>query len=170
MIGALYERFLRNLIGLSPRERGLLAFLAVVVVPLAIAYGLVLPVLNARQEARQALDTAQTLRRWVAAQADQNAALLAAPAPVAAPAGPPIGVSGIEESLIDAGLRDDVSRLANEADGGVSLGFEAVRFSALADWLVGVEPGWGYNLSAFTFTRADTPDTVSADFTLDPRK
>lgn len=170
MIGTFYERFLRSLMGLSPRERGLLAFLGVVVVPLAIAYGVVLPVLNARQEARQALDDAQTLHRWVAAQADQNAALLSAPVKTTTPAGPPIGVSGIEESLVDAGLRDDVSRLANEADGGVSLGFEAVRFSALTAWLADVEPGWGYTLAAFTFSRADTPDTVSAEFTLDPRK
>lgn len=170
MIGALYERLLRSLIGLSPRERGLLAFLGVVVAPLAIAYGVVLPVLNARQEARQALDEAQSLRRWVAEQANQNAALLAAPAEVTAPAGPPIGVSGIEESLVDAGLRDDVSRLANESDGGISLGFESVRFGALTGWLVDAEPGWGYDLTAFTFTRADTPDTVSAEFTLAPYK
>lgn len=170
MISALYENFLRGLIALSPRERGLLAFLGVVVVPLAIAYGVVLPVLSARQEARQSLDSAQTLKRWVVAQADQNAALLAAPVTPTSPAGPPLGVSGIEKSLVDAGLRGDVSRLANEADGGISLGFEAVRFSALTAWLVDVEPGWGYTLTAFTFTRTDTPDMVAAEFTLDPHK
>jgi len=75
---------------------------------------------------------------------------------------------GIESALREAGLRDEVTELANTADGGITLRFDAVRFSRLAAWLSDQSGQWGYDLDAFTFERGAREDVVAADLRLVP--
>lgn len=167
-LSLLYDGLARALVGLSRRKRALIALLFLGAAPLALWFGVVAPQRTALSEARSELAEAAALRDWVAAQDAAMASLLpAAPANrTGAPA--PIGVSGIEQSLVAADLRSDVARLAAQGDGSVVLGFDRVRFLALTEWLDAVAPDWGYRIAAFSFTRLDAPDTVAAEFTLTP--
>jgi type II secretory pathway component PulM len=81
-----------------------------------------------------------------------------------------IGISGIEAGLRAAGLREVVSELANTTDGGITLRFDAVRFTALADWLSGQSGVWGYDLAGFAFERGAREDVVAADLRLVPAR
>lgn len=153
-----------RLTDLSARERVLVLALVAMAIPLAVAFLGVLPALEARSAARTAAAEAAALRDWVAAQVtDLPPEGLAAPAKAAAPA--PIGLSGLEQSLLQAGLRDSVTQLANRPDGGVDLEFAAVDFARLMGWLHDTAPGWGYRVAAFRFER-DAPGLATAAFTL----
>ncbi|PWE33807.1 hypothetical protein DDZ14_03855 [Maritimibacter sp. 55A14] len=147
--------------------------LALVALPAGAVFGLVQPLAEARVDARRMAAEATALERWVAEQAtifltEEQAREAAGTGPSAAAA--PIGVSGVEKSLVEAGLRNDVAELANSADGGISLRFEAVRFTVLADWLSRVAPDWGYRLAAFSLVRGEQEDLVEADLTLVPAR
>jgi len=166
------DRLLALLAALSRRERWLLALLAGAALPLAAIFGLVLPLAAERAAARQELAEAVVLREWVGAQHAAHAARLAAPDPTGAvPASSlPVGISGIEGSLREAGLRGDVARLTEAGDGTVTLGFEEVSFLALAEWLDEARLDGGYRIAAFTLERGRAPDLVAADLVLEPRQ
>jgi len=109
---------------------------------------------------------ARVLRDWVAAQvAELPPEGLAAP--VEAVASAPIGISGIEQSLVREGLRERVSQLANRTSGGVDLAFEAVPFEALTFWLQDTTPSWGYRIAAFRIERGAETGLVAASFELE---
>lgn len=153
---------------LSARERRLLALLVFLVLPLGAVYGVVLPMAERRADARIAVDEALALQGWVAARQAELAALppeegAAAPAEIDA-----IGISGVEASLLDAGLRDDVSLLSNTAGGGVSLRFDAVPFTELMPWLDTMEAASGYAIASLRLMRGDGPDEVQAELQLEP--
>ncbi|SHL20161.1 Type II secretory pathway, component PulM [Roseovarius marisflavi] len=156
------------LLGLSGRERLLVAVLALVALPLGVVYGVALPLADARQEAQRAVAEARATELWVADQsllyASETTALRNAGE--GANGGPPIGISGIEASLVEAGLRAQASELANAADGGITMRFDAVRFTKLAEWLTLQEANWGYTLVGFTFERGEREDVVAADLRL----
>ncbi len=155
------------LLGLSQRERWLLAGLFGLALPVAVVFFWVIPLLDARTKAAAELQEALKLRQWVGARAVDMAAL-DAPATAQEPERNrvPIGLSGIEESLKAAGLRDAVSRLANREAQGIELRFDRVGFRQLTDWLEATQPRWGYVLQGFRFERSDTPGMVSAEFLL----
>ncbi len=164
------ERLVTFLLGRAPRERWLLALLVLLILPVTLIFLWLLPQMDARAAAEQNLRTAENLRLWVAERVAEKAALDAAlpdtpTGPVAA-----IGISGIEQSLIAAGLRDAVTRLANRDSGGVELGFDVVEFRALSDWLETQTTAWGYQIDAFRFDATDTPGSVAATFLLEPAR
>lgn len=159
---------LTRLAALSRRERALLALLAIAVLPLAAVFGLALPLADARATARQERAEAAALRAWVE---DQHAVFVARAAvrpQITGSAAGPIGISGIERRLLEAGLRESATRLTEAGDGTVTLGFDAVSFLALAEWLEQTRSGWGYEITAFSLTRGEEPDLVAAEFTLVP--
>lgn len=103
---------------------------------------------------------------WVSDQATVSAALLARVPQESTQSVGVIGISGIEKTLQDSGLRPFVTRLAARDGGGVELALEGVEFRSLSDWLDAVEPGWGYTLQSFRFEASDTPGTILAEFQL----
>ena len=166
------DTILRTLLGLTRRERLLLAVLALVVLPVGAIFGIALPLDAARQAARQNMADARALDAWIADQALNYARLgnrIEANS-AAERQRSPIGISGIEARLLKAGLRKDATELANSSDGGITLHFDAVRFAKLADWLSSNDGDWGYDLASFTFERAERDGIVSADLRLQPVK
>lgn len=159
------DRLIYLLARLSPRERGLLLVLVGAVVPLAVVMLGVMPLLQARDAARTAAIEAEAMLGWVAGQVEQLPAEgLAAAAEETQPE--PIGISGIEQSLVGQDLRRLVSQLAVRSDGGIDLEFEPVAFDRLTGWLYEVSPGWGYRIASFRIDR-DEPGMVTASFVLE---
>jgi len=154
------------LAGRSPRERGLLALLVLLALPVAFVGLVALPLIDARAAARADLETAQAENLWYRARQSQIAALPVAgePGPAAHPA--PIGPGGIEGRLIDAGLRPAVRLLQNAPGGAVSIELGAVPFDALMAWLDQAAP-MGYAIGTLGLTRAG-PGLVDAALTLEP--
>lgn len=160
------DRLIFFLLGLSGRERVLLALLGAVVLPVGLWLGLVQPLLGARDTARTALAEALIAREWIDARV-QESGRLAQIGPGAGAA--PIGIAGLERSLIEAGLREAVSELTRRGDDEIELRFDAVGFTRLGDWLGRVSPGWGYAISGLRIERGAEPGLVSARFSLSPR-
>ncbi|WP_417726337.1 type II secretion system protein GspM [Roseovarius sp.] len=169
-MSALMDRLTSFLLGLSPRERWLVALLVLIALPIGAVYGIALPLAETRDNARAAVAEARATELWVADRAVEYATLTRdkARAPQFARATSPVGISGIEASLRDAGLRQAASELANAADGGITLRFDAVRFTQLAEWLTAQNDIWGYDLAGFTFERGARTDVVAADLRLVP--
>ena len=151
----------------SPRERRLLGLLAGVVIPALVWLWLVAPLLDRRAAVTRQLTEAQALQLWVAERAaDQQQmrqALDRGPSP-------PIGISGLEQSLMATQLRSRVTRLSGQGDGGINLGFDEVEFTALASWLSRMDPGWGYDITVLRLQRLENPGLVAAEMTLLPHQ
>lgn len=163
------ERLIALLLGISPRERWLLAALFGLALPVAIGFLWVAPLLETRQAGLRDLTAAQNLRLWVDARAVENAALLrttGAQTDDTVQNQPPIGISGIEQSLKVAGLRQAVTRLANRDGDAIELRFDLVDFTQLTDWMMLAQPTWGYELRAFRFERGERAGLVAAEFLL----
>jgi len=155
------------LIARSPRERLLLALLAVALLALGALEGVVRPVEARREAARAALAEVAALEVWLAARRLELAALPPAPGE-AAPAAAPAGLGGLEERLVAHGLRAAVGFIANTAGGGVALRFQAVEFAPLMAWLEAVEAADGYRLAGLRLRRAEEGGTVEAEIELAP--
>ena len=160
---ARHGRLVDALARLSERERRLLALLGLVIVPIAAVFLGIAPMLQARDEARRAADEAQALLAWVSEQVQALPAEGARP-PEAKPA--PIGISAVEQSLVQAGLRERVVDLSNREAGGLDLALDGAEFRLLAAWLAEVAPDWGYRVAAFRIERGDEPGLVRATFEL----
>ena len=164
MIAALARLLARR----SPRERLLLALLVLGALPVAFVALVVVPLLDARGAARDDLDAARAMRDWYAARQVEIAALPragAAPDETGRPA--PVGLGGLELRLIDAGLRDAVTLLANGPNGRVALTLAAVPFGDLMGWLDGIEDSAGYRVNALRVERS-APGAVDAELQLEP--
>lgn len=164
----MWDNLIQYLAGRTRRERWLLGLLVFVALPMAAVYLAVLPMAQTREEARRSVSEAQALEAWVAVQATQYAARTAAVVEETAPVAGPIGISGIEKSLVAAGLRGDVSELANNGSGGITLRFDEVRFTVLMDWIASVSEAWGYSMTGFSFDRGEREDVVAAELRLAP--
>ncbi|SLN47713.1 General secretion pathway, M protein [Roseovarius litorisediminis] len=164
----MWDRVIQYLAGLSQRERWLMLLLVFAVLPVGLFYGVVLPLSDARDAARREVADAQAVEAWVGDQAAVFMAMKGATGQKATTQGAPVGISGIEESLVSAGLRKDVAQLANNAAGGITLRFETVRFTAISEWLTASAGVWGYDLTSFTFERGKEPDVVAAELNLVP--
>lgn len=154
------------LVRLAPRERVLLGLLVGVVLPGALWFGVLDPLAARRSQAAAALQEARALHDWVAARTAEMADL-----DQGGRTGPraPVGLSALEQSLMSAGLRDVVTGLANRADGGIDLRFDAVEFGALMRWLSGQDPGWGYDIAALRVARGGEAGVVAAELRLSPQ-
>lgn len=165
------ERMTDMLLRRSPRERRLLGLMALVVLVVGLWLWLIAPLLEARSAVtRQGAET-QALQLWVAARAAEQQQLGQAQTH---PPTPPIGISALEQSLVAAQLRQQVSRLSGQGDGGqgdggLELGFEAVTFTALASWLSQMDPVWGYDIARLRLQRHADPGLVAAELTLVPQ-
>ena len=126
------------------------------------------PLIERQGQARSALANTRATELWVAERAVEHARLRRAAGADAGGGTAPVGMSGLEAALRAAGLRDAVTELANTAEGGITLRFDAVRFSRLAAWLSDQSGQWGYDLDGFTFERGAREDVVAADLRLVP--
>ncbi|WP_299693812.1 type II secretion system protein GspM [uncultured Tateyamaria sp.] len=147
------------------RERMLLAALVVLGLPALIYVAVLEPAWSARADALRARDEALALNAWVAARAAEAPALTPQ---VVRTAPAPIGSTGIEETLIAAQLRGDVSDLGLRENGVIELRFDSVTFTRLANWLSEEAPHWGYALGTFRILATDAPGKVSATLVLTP--
>ncbi len=158
-------RMVYALAQLSGRERVLLLLLGAVVIPVAVAFLAVMPLLQTRDGAARAADEARAVLGWVSQQVRIMPAEGAQALEPPGAGGEPIGLTGIEDSLVRIGLRDFVSQLSNRSGGGVDLTLEAAPFERLGDWLQAMVPLWGYELEAFRIEAA-SPGLVNASFVL----
>ena len=163
----LSDRLLHRLLHLTQRERLLLGALALVCLPLGVTFGLVLPLNEALTRAEREVVAARELLDWVQAEALR----LPPEAQTVEPAGDgtPIGLSGLERSLVEAGLRDRIVELANRGAGEIEVGFTPLPFTALAAWLETVEREGGYDIAALRIEAAERSGEVTAQLTLAPR-
>ncbi|MCA0873491.1 type II secretion system protein M [Seohaeicola saemankumensis] len=161
------DRLIFALLGLTGRERLLLALLCLVALPLALWLGVVEPLQARRDAARSDLAAARILQHWVSAQAADSARIGSGTTPAETP---PIGVSGLEQSLISAGLRDHVSDLSRRSGDRIELRFDAVPFSDLGIWINRTARGWGYEMTAFRIQQGPEPGLAEARFSLAPRQ
>jgi len=159
-------RLIDMLMRLAPRERLLLGVLVLIILPIGIVLGVLLPLQDARETALSERTQAVALNLWVQDRAGEANALEQSPQRGARPA---VGTSEIEQDLIGAGLRAAVRALSSDSDGVVALRFENVRFTRLADWLSGLDPAWGYDISEFRLEATETSGNVAAALTLMPR-
>jgi type II secretory pathway component PulM len=160
----------RGLAGRSRRERVLLALLAGVVIPAAFVVLAALPLQEQRAAARAAVTEAEATRDWYLARQTEIAELPGQIPEAAMPRIAPVGLGGIEARLIDAGLRDAVTLLANAQGASVSLTLSGVRFEALMAWIEGIESEAGYRLAALRLERGEDGGLVDADLALEPRR
>ncbi|MBE1291294.1 MAG: hypothetical protein GJ677_02275 [Rhodobacteraceae bacterium] len=163
-------RLIDLLLRLAPRERRLLALLVLVILPVGI-WGLWLQPLQSKQAAVQAAEAeARALRSWVAEQASAQRAFPSGVSAVERVPQPPIGLSGVEQSLVSAGLREAVSDLGTGANGAVELRFGTVEFTRLMGWLSAAERDWGYQIDSFRIEAHMAEGLVSALFRLTPEQ
>lgn len=148
----------------TPRERGLLA-VAAALVPVALVFGLLLPLAERRAEAEARLSEAVALRDWVAARVAETTALDAAGPP---PSAPPSGPGAVEAGLVAAGLRDLVAGFETAPGGAIEIRFAEVDFQRLMLWLDTAHPGWGYRIAALRLDAAERSGTVAARLRLEP--
>ena len=148
---------------LSDRERVLLALMSLIAVPVGVVFLAILPMLEARDVAAREAREAEALLEWVADRVREMPVDAGTSQGAATPS--TIGIAGIEDSLVDVGLRDQVVTLANRNDGGVDLTLEGAPFDTLSSWLRDSQLGWGYQLVAFRFEAA-SPGRVNAVFEL----
>lgn len=161
------ERLIEFLLRLAPREKRLLAVLIWGVIPLAIWFGWLAPLTQARTQAASDLARAHALHGWVQEQVAVQS--LFGRVEDAGPV-PPIGTSQVEQGLISAGLRDQVRTLSNRTDGGIELSFDAVVFGDLMQWLATSDPDWGYDITSFRFEHGDEPGLIEATFRLEAQQ
>lgn len=164
-------RLIEALLRLAPRERLLLGVLLVVIMPLGIVFGVLLPLSDQRKAAMTELQEVRALSAWVAARQAEVQALAPPddPAGIALGPRPAIGLSALEKSLVSAFLRDPVTSLANRSDGGIELRFDAVPFQDFMAWLSSQDPDWGYDIVGLRIGKSDDPGIVSVDMRLKPQ-
>lgn len=155
------------LLRLAPRERLLIGVLVFALLPATLWLVWLEPLAERRAASGAALQEARALNVWVAARAAEKTALdaLGDTGPR-----PPIGLSGLEQSLIAADLRDAVTDLSRRGAGGIELRFDAVGFGALMGWLGASDPGWGYDIASLRVRRGEAPGIVAADLRLIPQE
>ncbi|WGW05916.1 type II secretion system protein GspM [Tropicibacter oceani] len=159
------SRLLDFLLKLSPRERVLLGVTVGAVLPLGLVLGILMPLQAARMQAETAQAEAEALRDWVASRTAEAQGLTRA---VPTRQADPIGLSGIEEGLIAANLRRDLSSIGTESGGVIALRFDNVDFVRLATWLSSSHPDWGYGLGTLRLEDIGIPSRVEARIELRP--
>lgn len=138
-------RLIDLLLGLSARERLLLATAALVIL-LGLGFGLLLPLQERRLRAEARLGEAQALELWIAERIVEKQSLNRGISPVPQA---PIGTSGVERGLITARLRPALTSLTTTGDGAIDLRFDQVDFTQLGHWLNAAHPTWGYEIASF---------------------
>ena len=152
----------------APRERWLIGALVLGVLPLAVWFGALVPMSEARDAAKAQLERTTALGTWVAARSAEAEAQRARPRQGAQSAPPPIGLPGIEQSLTDARLHIYLRDVSGQSDGAVSVRFADVPFVDLARWLGNSELTWGYDIATLQIERTQASGLVQAMLMLVP--
>lgn len=163
MIGQISDVLLR----LTHRERVLVGLLVLFLFPAVLWLAVVGPLTQRRIQAEADLAEARSLNLWVGQRSLEMAQLQTAVQ--AAGPQPPIGLAGLEQALITAGLRPTLTGLSNGAEGGIDLRFDAVSFTDLMAFLSAQEPQWGYELSGFRIGEGTDVGQVRAEIHLTPQ-
>lgn len=150
----------------TTRERVLLGVLVAVCLPLLITFAVVAPLLEQQNRVNTAYSEAIALNAWVNERVTELGSYASAPEITEHP---PIGSSGLEQSLIAAKLRDQISDLSVRDAGIIELRFDEVTFTALADWISTQQENWGYDISSFRFEATEIEGKVSASLALTPQ-
>jgi general secretion pathway protein M len=153
---------------LSPRERFLLIFFVALVLPAALVWGASFPLMERRDAARAASATAYINRDWLSQMQTERESLLVQMKGLPDASVEPKGLSGLEASLVQAGLRDAVTSLGTPADDTVSLRFREVPFIELMAWLQNMEGRTGYRLLHLQLAQVADPGKVAAEVNLAP--
>lgn len=162
-LGALIEN-------LSMRERVMLGFLVLIVLPVATIFLVVLPLNAAVKTQNTALADAQKEQQWVQSQTMQAKRLGLGQVQSSRQVQDPLGLSGLEESLRNARLRQSVGRMANREQGAVEISFEQVEFSQLANWVNANQDNWGYDIQTFRIDKHTRTGFVDAEFYMEPQQ
>ena len=170
MIAAPAQTLAQTLARRTPRERLLLALLIVLVLPLGFVFLVALPVLDQRAAAQSARVQAEADQRWYISQQAQIEALPQAVQTPSEASLPAVGLGGIEDRLIEAGLRDAVALLANVQGDGVSLTLGDVPFVDVMQWVAGIEAEAGYTVSTLRLVSGDEGGLVSVEMRLEPQR
>lgn len=157
MIGA--GRFRARAAQARRREPGLVGPLLAGAAILAAAFAIVLPMMQAREAAREAAARAQADLDWVRLQ------LARLPPEASAPRAEPIGLAGLERGLEAAGLRDGLARMVSADDGSIDIDLTDVPWDRLAPWLEAVETAGGYGIERLEVA-AGAPGQVSMQLRL----
>ncbi|MDJ0820529.1 MAG: type II secretion system protein GspM [Paracoccaceae bacterium] len=159
-------RLIDLLARLAPRERGLIGLLVFAILPAALWFGALVPLQERRDAAEASLTEARALQSWVTSRAAEMATLAATDN-----TGPraPIGLSALEQSLIEADLRSALAGLANRSGGGIELRFDVVDFAQLMEWLSAQDPAWGYDITSLRLDSGEEPGLVAAELLLAPQ-
>ncbi len=160
------EWILRHVLGLSRREKWLVGGLVAVALPLAIGFLGLAPLYVEQARAAQSERAAHDLHSWVLMR-DAEAEQMLATAPVDIIAYAPMGLSGLEQSLVEADLRDELTVLTASPEGGVTMAFEAVDFVELTGWLDAMALRWGYEVTRFSIGQTDAAGIAAASFELE---
>jgi type II secretory pathway component PulM len=153
----------------SARERGLLAVFLWLVLPVVFVFMVLQPLLEQRAVARAGLAEAEATQRWYIARQVEIAALPVRGETPEAPRVAAVGLGGLEDRLIDAGLRNSVTLLANVQGDSVSLTLQDVPFDGLMLWAESIEAEAGYSVSALRLERGADGGLVSAELRLEPQ-
>lgn len=163
-------RLIQFLAGLTRRERILIALVLFIALPAGLVQAVALPLLARNEAARAAVAEAEALQDWLRARQAELALLPAASEnPQAATNIPPAGLSALEDSLTQAGLRQSLSLFTNPSGASVSLRFQSVGFTQLMPWLDDVERRMGYRVATLRLSRGDQANLVEAEIQLEPR-
>ncbi len=128
----------------TPRERVLLAVMAVAVVAVVGFYGVIMPLKHGVEDARERVVVARQ-------QADALAMASRQSAPRAADGRP---VSAIVEAS-PASLGAPIARKRQEADGAFTIWITAADARALLTWIAGLERSSGLSVVGVTTSRLD---------------
>ena len=151
---------------LSPREKGLIAVLSLLVMPLGMWFLVAVPLKDARARAAAALAVAQADYIWVA---EQDRLFSAASTRSKESEVTPVRIVGLEAELVARELRDRVITLEEDDGGEIRLQVRAAPFDDLGRFLEHVEQKLGYSLSEMRIAPGEDSGRVDATVGLTPR-
>jgi len=145
---------------LSLRERLLIVTLVTVVLPPFVYFSVLVPLHDRRVSAAATLQSAQNDAIWAQDRLAEYARLEQGDAPGPAPS--PIGLSGVETLLIDAGLRLNTLVTSSPDSESFELAFTGVQFEQLMSWLEQLEQKAGYRIALLRINATEIPGLVDA--------
>jgi type II secretory pathway component PulM len=151
---------------MSGRERSLVLVLLLLVAPVGLWFIVASPLLDARESAIARLAEARSLDAWVRARDAEWAARAGATGPSATVA--PVGLSGLDRALTEAGLRETATRLENARNGAIAIRLEEAEFALVGPFLEQVERSLGYDIGSLRLLREDEAGLVTAEMELTP--
>lgn len=157
------QKLVDFLLARTRRERWLLGFAVVFVLPLGWYQGVILPLKTRAADATQALEDSHSLQLWLEARRLELESL---PEPEADSSRTLPSIGTIESSLQGAGLEEWITNLAAGTGGAITLQMDGVEFIDLMPWLDEFERETGYRVAQFAAQRGATPGHVVADILL----